>query len=1179
MNRSPAPTPPAARPSRAAAVGRALGALLALAVTVGVLPWLLWQATSALAPGGWEALQHLFTRQDTGSVALLAICVIGWLAWGSFVVSLLVEVPAQLRGVRAPRLPGLQVSQRAAAVLVGSLLVLLPTGTALAASPAEAAPRTAASVSASAVPGDVHEVPAARQAAADAPQEAEREEGGRGTYTVRSTRPAESLWSIAEQLYGDGEKYTLIADANEGQVMVDGRVFRADAPIQPGWVLTLPSGVAQGGGGGGLHTQSAGSREEVREHTVAGGESLSSIARDETGDASNWPDLYKESRGDEQPGGLPRITDPDQIFPGQRITVPAVGTSEQDRPAHDAPTTPKAPKDQDKDRDEDRAGGGTDRQGQHDPGAGHERADDDTRAGTSGGTNDREQAAGSAAPHATPTPSQRPAPPASEQPAQETPASPSASTPAPQHTQPPAPERDSGRQAPVADDAAGQEQDSMVSARTAVGAAALLAAALTGTLAVRRLRQARRRKPGQTLPEAAPADQEALLEQTAGDGGDGVHRLAAALAALADGEATPPPLRAARITLDGVEVLPEDVQAPPQAPFTTSRAGWWHLPDTAPLPAHDPQVMPYPAMATLGTDPAGSLVLAHLPGLSVLLVDGSPEQRAEVIACLATELTIGPSADHVEVIACGLGAMGADVTAFGVQYLPDPRIAASEFASRVLEAHQEPAGSAMPYVVLCAGELDSDSAWQFAQTLDKARGLVPAVLVLPETAGSVFPDAETIDAAVETPQRVDALGCDVVLQRLDARSVAELAAAFRRTAEPPEDAEGVWEHVPPEAIALPTPAPAVQAVPDTATQQHADDDAPASEPGAAASQDGGQEDKGADGSVGEGPVAFQALLGAATATPGQAPLRSVQVGHHSPAAAEGDPSSAVQGGPGTPGWAGPKFLVPPAHAILAAERIAPVPETESDRALTEADEQDTRPRLRVLGRVEIEHVDLEPRLTELTAHLVLRPGCSADVLCEDLGDSAPWSAATLNARLRSLRNKLGTDPDGAPYVPQRKTKASPYAVTDQVRCDWTEFERLSELGLSRGKDGLHYLERALRLVDGVPLGEHPASWMVPLRTYMQNRITDVAHTVATYRMEDGPHQDFPSARKACAVGLSADPLAEVVHRSLMKVEAQAGNRSGLQAAIARWQDTTRHLDAERIDATTQRLVDQLLAAS
>ncbi|WP_372350944.1 hypothetical protein [Streptomyces sp. KL116D] len=72
---------------------------------MGGLPWLLWQASTALAPGGWDALQHLFTRQDTGSVALLAVCAIGWLAWASFILSLLLQIPAQLRGVRAPACP------------------------------------------------------------------------------------------------------------------------------------------------------------------------------------------------------------------------------------------------------------------------------------------------------------------------------------------------------------------------------------------------------------------------------------------------------------------------------------------------------------------------------------------------------------------------------------------------------------------------------------------------------------------------------------------------------------------------------------------------------------------------------------------------------------------------------------------------------------------------------------------------------------------------------------------------------------------------------------------------------------------------------------------------------------------------------------------------------------------
>ncbi|MFI7008848.1 hypothetical protein [Streptomyces sp. NPDC050145] len=314
-----------------------MGALVALAVTVVALPWVLWLATAAIAPAGWDAARHLLDRQDTGALALLAVCVIGWLAWGSFVLSLLVEIPAQLRGVRAPRLPGLQVSQRAAAVLVGSLLVLLPTGTALAASsPAEASPQTSVPASAAAVPGQTtHASPKATAAAA--------ESEARDTYTVRDTRPAESLWSIAEHLYGHGEDYTHIAEANEGQTMVDGSVFRTDAPIQPGWVLQLPADVpridtisapdAEHRAPDGEHNRASDTDQEgsVRAHAdahedkkrvVASGDTISEIAREETGDAGNWPEVFEASRG-EQPAGLPSIDDPDRIVPGQRVTIPA----------------------------------------------------------------------------------------------------------------------------------------------------------------------------------------------------------------------------------------------------------------------------------------------------------------------------------------------------------------------------------------------------------------------------------------------------------------------------------------------------------------------------------------------------------------------------------------------------------------------------------------------------------------------------------------------------------------------------------------------------------------------------------------------------------------------------------------------------------------------------------------
>lgn len=246
------------------------------------------------------------------------------------------------------------------------------------------------------------------------------------------------------------------------------------------------------------------------------------------------------------------------------------------------------------------------------------------------------------------------------------------------------------------------------------------------------------------------------------------------------------------------------------------------------------------------------------------------------------------------------------------------------------------------------------------------------------------------------------------------------------------------------------------------------------------------------------PVAFQALLDAA-GDPGEASLKAVPP---TPAAENEQPAERI----------GPRFLIPPVHSLLAGDRTPPIPESDADKALTEARPDDTAPRLRVLGTLEMHNVaELEPRLIELAAHLLLKPHSSAERLCEDLGDGDPWSPKTLGSRLRDLRTRLGADAEGNLYVPQRKGKSSPYALSDKVRCDWSEFELLAKLGVSRGEDGLHYLERALAMVDGVPLGEHAASWMSGLRTAMQARIVDTAHHVASYRTQDGRHQDFPSA--------------------------------------------------------------------
>ncbi|MYT68328.1 MULTISPECIES: BTAD domain-containing putative transcriptional regulator [unclassified Streptomyces] len=1174
MNRSPAPAA-RTRPRRtSAALVKALGALCAFAVTLGALPWLLWHATAAIASGGLDAARHLFDRQDTGALALLAVCVIGWLALGSFVLSVLLEIPAQLRGVRAPQLPGLQISQRAAAVLVGSLLVLLPTGTALAASPAQAAPRTVASASAETEPGSAVAVQQSTQSHSEqAPQN-----GHHDTYTVRDTRPAESLWSIAERLYGHGDAFTHLVDANEGRTMVDGRTFHADAPIYPGWVLQLPADVprldtvaspagADGHNGEGLQPQGETAQDQA--HVVKPGDTITGIAQDETGDAANWRAVYEASRG-AQPDGLPRITDPDLIVPEQRVTIPAElqsapHTSNEHEERHDRSPEQERDKDQ-QDAAPDEANEEasppaqeterpSDTAAPQSPDAEGEQGDP-AGAGTHGRPSNPPTvpATPSAPGHRSSTPAERPS-------ASATPTSPAAEQPRNSAAAEPAAPATTAPQS-------GQQQEnahgSPIRTRTGLQAFALLAGVITTALLARRLWQWRTRRPGQQAPATEPVPVEDVLETAAHDGAHGVERLQTALRLLTqlpDGEA-PPALRAARITADSVHVLPDDVTAEAQAPFTGTRAGWWVLPHTVDLPAPaetKTDEPPYAAMVTLGATPSGELLLADLTAWQVLLVDGSRQERAEVMAAMATELAIGPCADFVEVYTCGMGSLASDLRTMGVQYLADPRLAAGEFAHRVLEAHQDPEARGFPYIVLCAAEAEDDILWQLAESLSRAEGLTPCALVLPAEAASVFPDAEMLDASTDGPQRIDAVGDDITLQRLDAVSITELARACAQAEQPPDDPQGVWEHVPPEPVAVPgPPVRPVPAAPSLADTEHGDTQS------AAPSPDGEGQPEPTAVTAGQ-PLVFQALL--ASSDPGQTDLRPVP-----PAEEQTKASPAI----------GPRFRIPVVHALTAPERVAPIPETDEDRAVTEAGQHHEAPRLRVLGNLAMDNLlkgPAGPRLVELTAHLLLKPGSSADRLCEDLGDDEPWSPRTLSARLRDLRTALGSDPDGTPYVPQRTGKTSPYAVSDKVQCDWHDFQRLSELGLSRGADGLPYLERALALVDGVPLNGHPAKWMTGVRTRMQADITNVAHTVASYRTQDGPHQDLPSARTACRTGLTVDSYCEWLHRDLMRAEAAAGNHTGLRAAIATWREMTSSLPPGQIDRATMALVDELLDAS
>jgi nucleoid-associated protein YgaU/voltage-gated potassium channel Kch len=1131
-----APRSPDTARSLTARIVIAAGSLLVLAGTVAGLPLLLVWVTPVLWAAGHDDLTHLLDRQDTGGAFLLLLVAVGWTGWLQFTFCAARELSAQLHGRswRAPR--GLGASQRAAAVLIGGILVLLPTGSALA-TPAQAAP----SATAIQLPGQVRAESATEDraaAAADSTQNA--------TYTVREVRPAESLWSIAEKELGDGERWREIAALNEGRTMAGGEVFRANSFLQPGWQLRMPRSATAGG----LRAQTGGDAPAAADNesphvvTVHPGDYLSKIAQAELGDGNEWPKLYEASRGKAQPDGLPAITDPDEVFAGQQVTVPGV-PSDQHTPSHDS------------DDGEDTGSPETTPPATQTP--------DGKKSGTGAG-DERTPTPGTAtpaAPEPSSTPSSVPSSHAAEAPGQEqgSPSVTASATPGPSTSSSPsaaapsasasAAEPGSAVSSPTAAPSATPvpaPAGSSLNLRTVLGAGALLAAAITGALALRRMLQRRRRKPGETIAIASePSPAEAQLAATAEP--VGAARLDVALRTMAHylaGEAEDanlPSLRAARIGARTVEVLPEDLAQEPTAPFTSGKAGWWALSADADLLDEETSLQvpaPYPGLATIGSTEAGDLLLLNLARVSAVLLDGNPAHITEVCISLALELGMSPWANDVEVVTIGFGEdLPGLLPTARIAHMRQPAHALRDLSERLLEAHQLPETSHQPYLLLCASSLDADTAWEVADVIDKATS-VPVTLIAPaSTAAAHFPEAEILNASLSTPQHLESVGTDITVQRLEHAAYLQITDALRMSAQSAHPAEGPWQDVPDEPDGMQQPrqsTPVAPPAPPTA------DDATTSTSLTPAA------DRGSD--------FFPALLAAATADPSG--LRLLPT-------AETPPQPEEDQAPD-----GTSAASPAAEALEAEER---------DGA-EEGEAHDLHaPEIRVLGPVEVsgvEHTGHGPRMAQLAALLFFRPGRGADVLCSDMDPISPWSTATLNARMQGLRGALGNDSAGNPYVPRRRSGEDPYRISPDVRCDWGRFLQLVERALPLGPSGLPDLEKALTLVRGRPFGGRPIPWAEPYQQEMITRIIDVAHTVATHHTPTGPHHDLNAARQAVATGLDADDTAELLYRDWLRIEHAAGNRQGLHTAIARVQQVNRAMDCS-LESETEHLINDLLS--
>lgn len=276
---------------------RGLAAVITLVAFVAGVPAVLLaiDAVPDLSAFSWSRL----TAPDDGILVIEVLAVVCWIAWAVFTGQVAASIAAHIRGMRAPRLPGLALPQLAADRLVAAaalLFVAVPSATALLPEPdAQAVVATAPlpdTVDVSVPPVD--SVVATAIIEQQSKPEVER-------YTVKR---GDSLWRIAEDRLGDGSRYVELVELNE--TVLDGRPDF----LLPGTVLRVPVPKAAA----------------PDAYVVQPGDTLSEIAEAELGDSDAYPAIFEASRDTVQADGT-RLTDPDLILPGWKLTIPAQETT------------------------------------------------------------------------------------------------------------------------------------------------------------------------------------------------------------------------------------------------------------------------------------------------------------------------------------------------------------------------------------------------------------------------------------------------------------------------------------------------------------------------------------------------------------------------------------------------------------------------------------------------------------------------------------------------------------------------------------------------------------------------------------------------------------------------------------------------------------------------------------
>ncbi|MET7282797.1 BTAD domain-containing putative transcriptional regulator [Kribbella sp. NPDC005582] len=342
-------------------------ALLAIVAIVGGVPYVLLRFFGTPWPDQMPKWNVLFDELDIRAVLGIFAFFI-WVAWAHFVVCLLVEAIAEIRGHGlSPRIPlggGSQTLARrlisTVVLIAGAASVSLPVASAVTTSPGTVP------TSVSVVQGGEHQSGSSfRQTEQRSSVLSGSVQQGKTATGVRTNndqkgqvvkytevkppqgRNYDCLWDIAERYLGEGRRYKEIYDLNKNKLQPDGRRLTNPDLIMPGWQVRLPADAK----GAGVHTvrvniEQPGKSHEIKPVTTQTPPKVQTPAKTATkpsaevkpGHGTRWADQGIESGSSVTIGGVAGDPGAKDIKPGDPSTEipahdPKAGESQPGDPA------------------------------------------------------------------------------------------------------------------------------------------------------------------------------------------------------------------------------------------------------------------------------------------------------------------------------------------------------------------------------------------------------------------------------------------------------------------------------------------------------------------------------------------------------------------------------------------------------------------------------------------------------------------------------------------------------------------------------------------------------------------------------------------------------------------------------------------------------------------------------